>query len=123
MVVNNLEESNTFPKTKRLRKSREFVFSRFRKHQSENFLFVYSHQGSGRLGISIAKKVLKESVARNRVKRLVREAFRYQQASLSTVDLHVIGKAKLSQHWKNLKRCDVENEFTESRTQTVSGRH
>jgi ribonuclease P protein component len=116
-VENNLVTSHAFPKTKRLRKSKEFIFSRFRKHQSENFLFVYSQEGSGKLGISIAKKVLRESVARNRVKRLIREAFRYQQETLSKVDLHVIGKAKLSQHWKSLKRCDVENEFTQSRVQ------
>jgi len=42
-----------------------------------------------RLGLTIAKRSVKKSVDRNRVKRLARESFRYQQAKMSAIDVVV----------------------------------
>ena len=45
--------------------------------------------GHARLGLSIGKKAVGNSVARNRVKRQVREAFRLVAAGLPAIDLVV----------------------------------
>lgn len=42
-----------------------------------------------RLGLTIAKRSVKRSVDRNRVKRLARESFRYQQKNMHPVDVVV----------------------------------
>ena len=49
---------------------------------------------TARLGLVIAKKLLKRSVDRNRVKRIVREQFRQCRASLPPYDLIVRLAAK-----------------------------
>jgi ribonuclease P protein component len=45
---------------------------------------------SARLGMSIAARILRRSVDRNRVRRLIRESFRVHQLSLPALDI-VIG--------------------------------
>ena len=45
-----------------------------------------------RLGLAVPKKALKRAVWRNRVKRVVRESFRLNQASLPAIDIVVIAK-------------------------------
>lgn len=72
---------------------------------------MFNTQGEGRLGISISKKVLRRANARNRVRRLLREAFRYHYNNLRKVDLHVIGAPPLSGSWDRLKLQDVSQEL------------
>jgi ribonuclease P protein component len=45
-----------------------------------------------RLGVVISRKVARTAVARNRIKRLVRESFRYEQQQLGSLDIVVIGR-------------------------------
>lgn len=45
-----------------------------------------------RLGLAVPKKALKRAVWRNRVKRVVRESFRLNQANLPAIDIVVIAK-------------------------------
>lgn len=45
-----------------------------------------THSGS-RMGMAISKKVLRRSVDRNRIKRLMRESFRHNAARLPAVDV------------------------------------
>ncbi len=64
-----------------------------------------------RLGMAISMKVAKLSVVRNRLKRIVRESFRYHQQELGSLDCVVLGRyglieednavlfASLEQHW------------------------
>jgi ribonuclease P protein component len=72
-----------------------------------------------RLGITIAKKRVKQAHSRNRLKRLIRESFRTQKQILPNVDIVVVGKSgidKLSNQelfsllnrlWKKLaQRCE-----------------
>lgn len=72
-----------------------------------------------RLGLAIPKRGIPRAVARNRVKRLIRESFRTHQAQLQGVDVVVIGRSKmasidtanffrsLERHWKKIRDlCD-----------------
>ena len=67
-----------------------------------------------RLGVIVSKKNVSQASARNRLKRIVRESFRHNKATLPAYDVVVICKAKsahlmndklferLQKHWKFL---------------------
>ena len=67
-----------------------------------------------RLGLAISRKVDKSAVARNRIKRIVRESFRHHQSQFGGLDWVVMGRASLTQqenailfaslqrHWQRL---------------------
>ena len=67
--------------------------------------------GEGRIGTSISKKVLRRAVARNRVRRLVREVFRENREALSGKDLHIVGRMALKANWAALTKESVRIEF------------
>lgn len=96
-----------FPKASRLLNRRDFQFPAFKRVQTECFSFVYNDEGTGRLGISISKKVLKRATARNRVRRLFRETFRLSPELRDGVDLHVVGRGPLTGQWRELDRDKV----------------
>ena len=70
-----------------------------------------------RIGIIVSSRVARRAVARNRIKRIVRESFRLQQARLKGWDIVVIARpdvvkqtnrelfASLEGHWKKLEQC------------------
>jgi len=75
---------------------------------------------TARLGLAIPRKHVKLAVARNRLKRLVRESFRQHQHALSGIDLVVtlrrdpsgLGNQdifqRLEKHWQHIKQqCDA----------------
>ncbi len=87
----------TFPKAARLRRRREFlaVQREGRRRHTEHFV-VLQRRAAGtamaRLGVTVSSRV-GNAVARNRVKRLVREVFRRRRATLRLrVDVVVIAK-------------------------------
>ena len=45
-----------------------------------------------RLGLAISRKVARRAVARNRIKRVVRESFRHRQSDLGALDIVVLGR-------------------------------
>jgi ribonuclease P protein component len=51
--------------------------------------------GHARLGLLVSKKAMKRAVARNRVKRLVRESFRVHQSELKAYDIIYVARSKL----------------------------
>ncbi|MDG4552704.1 MAG: ribonuclease P protein component [Candidatus Competibacter sp.] len=69
-----------------------------------------------RLGLAISRKAAKSAVARNRLKRVVRESFRHHQQRLGGLDCVVMGRtgaveqgnailfASLQRHWRRLAR-------------------
>lgn len=69
-----------------------------------------------RLGLVVAKKKVRRSVDRNRVKRVVRDSFRLHQAALPAADVIFMARndlatlasadlhAALAQAWKRLRR-------------------
>jgi ribonuclease P protein component len=101
----------TLPKTARLLKSRDFFFRPCERFQTEHFRFFYTREGKGRMGVSLSKKVLRNAVARNRVRRLLKEVFREERADLTGFDLHVVGREGLKADWAKLNRGLVEKEF------------
>ena len=68
---------NEFPRSGRLRKRRDFLAVQQAgvAIQTRLFILLVKRDGAGRLGITVSKKI-GNSVTRNRVKRLVREAVR-----------------------------------------------
>jgi ribonuclease P protein component len=75
-----VQPDRTFPKTLRLRKRRQFLYVQhkgIRVHTSTCFAYIVKHNKERvRLGITVSKKVGKAH-QRNRIKRLMREAFRH----------------------------------------------
>ena len=45
-----------------------------------------------RLGLAISRKVARTAVARNRIKRVVRESFRQRQGQLDALDIVILGR-------------------------------
>jgi len=70
-----------------------------------------------RLGMVVSSRVARRAVARNRIKRVIRESFRLQQARLEGWDVVVVARtgavrqsnrelfASLEGHWKKLEQC------------------
>lgn len=85
-----------FPKSRRLLKSADFqrVFAQGRKTYSSEFvIYVLPNAEAGpRLGMAVSRKVGK-AVLRGRIKRLLREAFRLEQARWPAVDVVVVARA------------------------------
>jgi ribonuclease P protein component len=84
-----------YPKAARLRRRREFlaVQQRGRRLYAGEVLVLALDTGGDRprIGITVSSKVA-NAVARNRVKRWVREAFRAVRSDLPSVDLVVVGR-------------------------------
>ena len=83
-----------FSKQYRLLKTEEFssVFT-LRKQRSSALLHILHSDnnllGHARLGLVVSKKVAKRANARNYMKRVIREWFRYHQAQLPSQDIIV----------------------------------
>jgi ribonuclease P protein component len=83
----------TFARRYRLTKTDEFssVFGFRRAIRGKLLMLHYQPRPEGnteaRLGLVVAKKLLKRAVDRNKVKRVVREQFRLRRAGLPAVDL------------------------------------
>lgn len=82
-----------FPKSHRLLTKREFAtaFEARRSVRDNRFVAHYCPNGLpfGRLGLAVSRKVGR-AVVRNRVKRLVREAFRLNQDAFAGWDLVIV---------------------------------
>lgn len=82
----------------RLRQASEFraVFRRGRKFVRPGFVLIAASgpRSEARLGLALAKRRIAKSVDRNRVKRVIRESFRYARASLGAVDIVVLARSR-----------------------------
>lgn len=81
----------TLPRPARLRTTREFdrVFRKRQKIDNPLFVIHYAPSGVVRLGISVSRRVAPQAVARNRIRRRVRESFRAQRELLPSHDFVV----------------------------------
>ena len=82
-----------FPPAKRMRRPREFQRVYAGGMRVGNEYFTVNAQANGltcaRLGMSVAARMLRQAVARNRVRRLIRESFRVNQVNLPPLDIIV----------------------------------
>lgn len=86
-----------FPRTHRLLTSRDFsgVFNNTKiKIHTPSFLVLVTDNITthARIGCVVAKKHAKRANQRNRIKRVIREAFRLNQHKLNTIDVVVMAK-------------------------------
>jgi ribonuclease P protein component len=111
-----------FPPQLRLNKPAEYkkVFAKPVKSSDMYFtlLAIKNDFDHPRLGLAIAKKIIKKAVHRNMIKRAVRESFRIQQDSFGNLDIVVLARREavdaplellrksLERHWLRLvSRC------------------
>ena len=87
----------TFPAERRLRRKSEFDAAYARGRRLGNGFFAVtatSNDKSGaRLGMAVAVRIAGGSVERNRLRRIIREAFRAHQHALPPVDVVVSARA------------------------------
>ena len=121
------EPSFAFPRSARLLDSGSYnrVFAGARRSADRYFTVLARARavtdepfsepfGAARLGLAIAKRSAPRAVARNRIKRVIRESFRHARAELPCVDLVVLCRraavdadnatlrAALATHWQEL---------------------
>jgi ribonuclease P protein component len=108
-----IKEGSTFPRHVRLLTSRDFqaVFrdntSRL-SDQNWTLLALQNKFDYARLGMAISKRVLKNAVDRNRIKRIVRESFRCHQIDLCGLDVVVMCKGDVKE-LENMELFDSLN--------------
>ena len=90
---------NCFNKTQRLLKKSEYdhVFANAKKIVNSEFIILYRDNmiGHPRLGLALSKKMIAKAHDRNRVKRLLREAFR-KDKHMPPVDMVILARCNLS---------------------------
>ena len=85
----------SFRKEERLRKRQDFLrlYTTGRKCHTDHFIIVWSckNDGKKRLGVTVSRRTGK-AVARNRIKRYLREYFRQHKELFQKADYNVIAK-------------------------------
>ncbi|MGV6810251.1 MAG: ribonuclease P protein component [bacterium] len=94
----------SFPRHKRLTSANHYryVFTQAKRYGTPALTLLVREtanttEAQARLGLAIAKKCAKRAVDRNRIKRLIRESFRVQQATLPAVDIVVLCRPNILQ--------------------------
>jgi ribonuclease P protein component len=64
-----------------------------------------------RLGLAIAKKTIRKAVARNRIKRTVRESFRLQRQQLVNIDIVVLARGDAATAAAQILRKSLERHW------------
>ena len=110
-----------YPKAKRILKPDEFksVFNKplFKVHQTHFMAFAYdSDQEQARLGMAITKKRIPTAVARNTIKRIIREQFRHKHPELPALDLVFI----LKKSTKDLSNDQMRQQVNDILAKTIS---
>jgi ribonuclease P protein component len=86
----------TFSREHRIITKKEFkhIFDKAEKISQKHLFILYkpNQMSSARLGLSIGKRIAKSAVVRNRIKRIVRESFRYHRMHLKQMDIVVIAR-------------------------------
>jgi ribonuclease P protein component len=96
------------------------LFKEGRKSADAHVLVLARSNGadSPRLGLAIGRKHFRSGVARNRVKRVIKESFRLHQCELRGLDVLVVARkglgslpvkalrAALPRHWQKLSQLD-----------------
>jgi len=111
LQVNLAAEDFSFTSRDRLLSARQFtrVFEQANKTSSEFFTILSreNNVGQARLGLVVAKRRANRSVDRNIIKRIIRESFRLNKASLPKYDFIVILKRPI----KTIKRANLRQQM------------
>jgi len=103
---------HTFPRQARLLTAADYarVFKRNVRVANREWtaLARYSAGEPSRLGLAIAKKRVKRAVDRNRIKRVARESFRLQRASLQGYEVVVMAKDPAGKCTSAELRCSID---------------
>jgi ribonuclease P protein component len=111
------EARNGFGKSYRLLRPADFqhVFQGGRRRSAGN-LAVYwrpNRLAHPRIGIAISRKCTRSAVIRNRIKRVVREAFRVRKERLGGVDIVFLAHAGAATHDTKQLRAIVDSHLAE----------
>ncbi|NNG12040.1 MAG: ribonuclease P protein component [Halobacteria archaeon] len=103
-----------FQRQARLTEPAEFkrVFDDCRCKASDRWftaLAIPNDRESPRLGLVVSRKAARKAVARNRIKRQVRESFRHTQPRLGGLDIVVIGRPGIDQQDNKTLALALEN--------------
>jgi ribonuclease P protein component len=99
------------------------VFQDGRRLADQLFTVFYraNEHGDARIGLAISKKRIARAVRRNRIRRLIRESFRYNRPTLGCLDIVVMAQARadaatrqelgesLDRHWDRLRKTVDRN--------------
>jgi ribonuclease P protein component len=100
------------PPSARLRRAADFAALRHATGRLSTAHFslrwIPSAAGQCRLGLAVSRKVSKRAVARNRIKRVIRESFRAQRGGLPPIDVLVIARASAANLENHVLRSDLE---------------
>lgn len=92
------EKKFEFSRQHRLRKKADFnfVFERPRKITGQRLILLFRPNllGYFRIGMMLSKAKMKQAVARNRVKRLIRETFRQHRQVLAGFDIVIMLRSR-----------------------------
>ena len=110
-AVDRASSGHGFPSTRRLTARHQFlaVHERGRRVSSASFTLygLPNSIGYSRLGITVTRRI-GQAVGRNRVKRVLREIFRYNRASLvPPLDLVVVARSGIGER----TLAELEREF------------
>jgi len=109
------KQAYSFPKTLRLLKSHEFRhFVKFgKKVGNKEFLLSAKPNKFNypRLGIVVSKKCSKKAVERNRIKRVIRESFRYHQHHLGGFDILFVAKKGVVEQPQTQFRTELDKKW------------
>ena len=108
-------KKNTFLKSNRIRKKKEFLGLRKlgKKLVSRHWILFYATNDLelARLAVTISKRY-GPAVARNRFRRRLRELFRKNKDSFKSYDLHFIAKANGAAEPKTSYEKEVNEDFS-----------
>ena len=90
-----------FPSRVRLTKPAEFqrVFKHCQIRVGNRWLTVLATPNmleSPRLGLAISRKVARTAVARNRIKRVIRESYRHHREQICPLDIVILGRSGIA---------------------------
>lgn len=92
-----------------------YVFEQPVKSSSRWFTVLSRHNGLDycRLGLVVSRKTARSAVARNRIKRMIRESFRNHQQELKGFDIVVIGRPNLQDTNNAVLRDALKRHWTD----------
>lgn len=100
------------PRTARLLRPADFAALRENSQRVSTRHFTAQYRpamrATARLGMAVSRKVSKNAVVRNRIRRQIRESFRMQRAQLPNVDVLVIARVSAAGPANPLLRGELD---------------